>query len=191
MKARNGNRDHLLTSLAADDHPENRSILLSYLHDCCHCIYFALAPSFFPSEMVLNLPCEDALWQATSATEWMRVLQTPSPYGDMQARLTGASMPETLAAIAEPRQLDIIALTPFGHFVLVHSILRHLYTVCINSRLPKAIGRVDDEAIMEQEVFGLQFALHNWLMCWRHSPDMPKVDPSDEPPFLYHGKVSL
>lgn len=159
------------------------------MHDCCHCIYFALPSSYHPSEIELNLPCEDALWEANSAAEWYMVLQSPSPYGDCRTRLTGLSIHQTLATLGDTHQITAyIPVNPFAHFVLIHAILRHLFVVCLESRLPKLSSAVNEEEGLNHEIFGLQYALHNWLQNWMNSPDTSKInDPNDEPPFIHNG----
>ncbi|KAK0195671.1 fungal-specific transcription factor domain-containing protein [Armillaria mellea] len=166
-----------------------RLLSQSYLLDCCHAIYFATAPSYRIGEYLINLPGEDALWTAKSAEEWFAVLQTASPYGSVQMRLAGANM----LLLSQP-----IAITPFGHFVLCHAILRNLFDVCIESRMPVQ-GNTSDQAAVAKEIYTIQYALHNWLQSWLASPDVPKPgDPNSDPafvdnalPFYWFGQISL
>ncbi|KAF8070356.1 fungal-specific transcription factor domain-containing protein [Lyophyllum atratum] len=179
-----------------------RAIWWSYLHDCCHSIYFALPSSYHPSEIELNLPCEDGLWRATTATDWFMALQKPSPYGSNKSRLTGLSMLQCLGSMSETRVLDAyMPLNPFAHFILIHAILRHLFVTCVEGRLPRGVvpGVIDRNEVVSQEIYRLQYALHNWLQNWLNSPELPKVeDINEEPPFIYNalpfywlGQVSL
>ena len=99
-------------------------------------------------------------------------------------------MPRTLAEISQPRLLqEPIYLSPFAHFVLTHAILRHIFNVCLESRLPKTLNAtlVPQETI-QQELLGLQYIMHNWLECWLSCPDPPEVDNGQEPPFFEHGR---
>ncbi|RDB24817.1 hypothetical protein Hypma_008007 [Hypsizygus marmoreus] len=178
-----------------------RAIWWSYLHDCCHSIYFALPSSYDPSEIELNLPCEEALWRASTSTDWFLALQAASPYGPLESRLTGVSMMQCLAAMSETRLLNpYMPLNPFAHFILIHAILRHLFVTCVEGRQPRAAASgVDHDEIINQEIFRLQYALHNWLQNWLNSPELPKVeDVNEEPPFIHNalpfywlGQVSL
>jgi len=171
------------------------AIWWSYLHDCCHSIYFALPSSYHPSEIELNLPCEDTLWQAGSSADWLKVLQTTSPYGSSTSRLTGISMPQSSASLWETRSpITYIPLNPFAHFILVHAILRHLFITCAESRTPKLQGACNagDDEMVKQEIYHLQYALHNWLQNWMNSPELPQVnDSNDEPLFVHNGKVTV
>ncbi|KAJ8473224.1 hypothetical protein ONZ45_g16379 [Pleurotus djamor] len=164
-----------------------RALLISYIHDCSHSIYFALPPSYLPGEVELYLPCEDALWRATSAKEWLMVLQSASPYGDPTARLIGSSMPKALSLMCEPRiHPTPIILNPFAHFILAHVILYHVFTICMENRLPKS--DVPDFADDSLRVKRLQFGLHNWLQSWLASPDSPRKEgTNEEPPFFSYG----
>ncbi|KAG6920065.1 hypothetical protein DXG01_010133 [Tephrocybe rancida] len=180
----------------------DRAIWWSYLHDCCHSIYFALPSSYHPSEIELNLPCEDALWRATTAAEWYMVLQEPSPYGSSKSRLTGIGMLQTLGTLSETRLLEAhTPINPFSHFILIHAMLRHLFVTCVEGRLPKGdvAATVSTNDVVNQEIYRLQYALHNWLQSWLNAPELPKVnDVNEEPPFIYNalpfywlGQVSL
>ena len=135
----------------------------------------------------MNLPCEDALWQAKCAADWFMVLQTTSSYGTYQARLTGLSFENTLSHISETCFLSVhVPLNPFAHFVLVHAILRKLFYVCGEMRKPGAERNREMNA--QQKITELQFALHNWLQSWNQSTDKPRTSPSEEPPFISNGK---
>ena len=85
-----------------------------------------------------------------------------------------------------------IVLTPFAHFVLVHAILRTLFTVCVDSRLPTSL-RVTflSETAVVKEVFGIQFCLRAWLASWQNSPDAPIANSSEEPAFYNNGMISI
>lgn len=169
---------------------DNRAILWSVMHDCCHCIYFALPTSYHPQEVILNLPCENALWQATNATDWYQVLRRSSPYGTTQSsRLTGMSIPKMVAYLSEPRVIPTsVPLSSFAHFVLVHIILKQLFQYCVGGKVPKPkIGVNDDE--MDPQMFKHQFALHNWLNNWKNSPDSRIERGTNEPPFIQNCAV--
>ncbi|KAG6821024.1 hypothetical protein H0H93_007914 [Arthromyces matolae] len=161
-------------------------------HETTKRIYFALPSSYHPSEIELNLPCEDALWRATCATDWLAVLQQPSPYGTFKSRLTGVHMLQTLGALSETRLLEVyVPINPFSHFILIHAMLRHLFVTCVEGRLPKGdtISTVSTNDAVNQEIFRLQYALHNWLQSWLNAPELPKVnDVNEEPPFIYNGQ---
>ncbi|KAF8988518.1 fungal-specific transcription factor domain-containing protein [Cyathus striatus] len=70
-----------------------RTLLLAYLQDCSHCMYFSMPPSFQSSEFDINLPCDEALWIA---------LCKRLPIWIGPARSAGVSM--QLAWICMPKQ---------------------------------------------------------------------------------------
>lgn len=156
------------------------------MHDCCHCIYFALPSSYHPQEVTLCLPCEDELWQATTAADWYAVLQRSSPYGTTQSsRLTGMSIPKMAAYLSETRTIPTaVPVSAFGHFVLIHITLKHLFQYCVEGKPANvnAVGGGDDA--MDPEMYKLQFAMHNWLHNWKHSPDSRIETGPGEPPFI-------
>ncbi|KAG6886304.1 hypothetical protein C0993_006714 [Termitomyces sp. T159_Od127] len=171
-------------------------------HEMTKSIYFASPSSYHPSEIELNLPCEDGLWRADTAADWITVLQDPSAYGSSKSRLTGNSMLQTLGTLSETRVLEVhIPINPFSHFILIHAMLRHLFVTCVEGRLPKGdvVATVNTNDAVNQEIYRLQYALHNWLQSWLNGPELPKVeDVNEEPPFIYNalpfywlGQVSL
>ncbi|KAJ7128945.1 fungal-specific transcription factor domain-containing protein [Mycena crocata] len=171
-----------------------RALLLSYLHDCCQSIYFGLPSSFHPGEMTLRLPCEEALWRAGTAEEWFSILKT---YESPQPRLTGPDYSSTFASMVNPQFLPGSALSPFSHFVLIHAILRDLFTACSEavSLAADPSRRLAEEGT--EVLIAVQYALHNWLHSWRSS-HAGHQQMADEPsfmgnalPFYWLGQVAL
>lgn len=171
-----------------------------------------MPPSYFPSEMAMYLPCEDALWKASTATEWFLALQKPSPYGSINERLMGVSMPRVMAEYTQQRTPEVpIPLNPFAQFILIHAILRNLFSVCLASRLPtsttstspqnsqQAPTNGSNSEVVDQEIMTLQYALHSWLQGWLAGPEIPRpLGTDEEPPFMTNalpyywlGQVSL
>ncbi|KAF9020462.1 hypothetical protein BDZ89DRAFT_1072206 [Hymenopellis radicata] len=146
-----------------------RLLSQSFLQDCCH-------------------------------AEWYMLLQNPnSPYGSMEARLVGPNMRRCLDSMSDPQLLtQPTPVSPFGHFVLAHALLRILFDVCVESRLPTS-GNTSEQTSVDKEIYKIQFGLHNWLQSWLASPDLPKTgDPNNEPPFVdnalpfyWFGQVAL
>jgi len=170
----------------------HRALLLSYLHDCCHCIYFALPPSYQPREVNVFLPCENKLWNAKTANEWWAILQEESPYGYSHTRLVGQNLLQMVDLISETRVLTSpIALSPFAHFILAHSILRHLFTICSESRLQQNDAIVANSETIEQQIYVIEFALHNWFRSWTECPEKIKPKNDEEPPFMQNGEKYL
>ncbi|KAK0187485.1 hypothetical protein F5146DRAFT_1206235 [Armillaria mellea] len=174
-----------------------RALLLSYLHDCCHSVFFSMRPSFQTSEFDMNLPCDDAIWKAQSAAEWVDLLQKPSPYGIGSARLYGVGMQQALTSLGEIRfPTSASPLNPFSQFIVIHTILRNIHfsqsmpdasndTASTSSTpsSPEPIGREDRRGSQ----FANQYALTNWLRMWMSCPDAMKPEDEkegdDEPPF--------
>ncbi|KZT02132.1 uncharacterized protein LAESUDRAFT_794302 [Laetiporus sulphureus 93-53] len=93
-----------------------RALTLSYLHDGCHCLYYDLRPTYVTSEFDIDLPCENALWAATTAEEWLSVLQKPSPYGTISERLRGPSLRGTYARLENAGDLLLHPYCPLCTF---------------------------------------------------------------------------
>ncbi|PBK59688.1 hypothetical protein ARMSODRAFT_774712 [Armillaria solidipes] len=177
-----------------------RALLLSYLHDCCHSVFFSMRPSFQTAEFDMNLPCDDALWKAQSAAEWMDLLQKPSPYGMGSTRLYGVGMQQALTSLGEIRlPTSPSPLNPFSQFILIHTILRNIYfsysmpdssndtaSSSSTSSSPEPSGREDRRGSQ----FANQYALTNWLRMWMSCPDTMKPEDEkegdEEPPFAHN-----
>ncbi|CAL1708033.1 unnamed protein product [Somion occarium] len=162
-----------------------RALSLTFLHDCCHCIYFTLRPTFFPSEFNLRLPCEDSLWKATSYEEWHIALLKPSPYGTARDRLRGAlPIQNALSTLAEmpPTPRPALILNPFSQFIIIHAILRKLFEDCLDKQPIVERSPSDDMTNINPTI---QFMLHNWLQSWFQSPETPRPSKLAEPPFFH------
>ncbi|KAJ7718009.1 fungal-specific transcription factor domain-containing protein [Mycena maculata] len=163
-----------------------RALLLSYLHDCCQSIYFGLPPSYVAGEInSLRLPCAEALWKAQSAQEWFSVLQASPLNQSSTSLLTGLDYGTTLVSLVrvDPNfDPNSLRLSPFAHFILIHVILRDLFTTCTET-IPLALNGPPRDDEDDQTMMAVQYALHHWLHSWRASrPD--RQYSSEEPPFI-------
>ncbi|KAJ7251850.1 fungal-specific transcription factor domain-containing protein [Mycena haematopus] len=172
-----------------------RALLLSYLHDCCQPIFFGLPPSYLPGEASFNMPCEDALWKAGSAEEWLSVLQTSSIDHSSERRLAGLDLRTSLASMNDPQFIPTPNLSRFCHFILIHAILRDLFIACSEPIKPASEPHSSEE-VPSRAVLSAQYALHNWLHSWTMcNTHMPCIgDPSffsDVLPFYWLGQVVI
>ncbi|KAJ7259707.1 hypothetical protein C8J57DRAFT_1471925 [Mycena rebaudengoi] len=174
-----------------------RALLLSYLHDCCHCTFSASPPSFSPAELDVHLPCDDALWRASSASEWFEIAHMPSPYGVGIEHIYGVSMQHVLTTLTRTDKSSdemLLALNPFALFILIHTILRNISDVAqAEYRSPPvsdwscfamvSAARVPDDFTSETQI-----VLDNWLHLWLNSPDAKPLQDNTaaEPPFVYN-----
>ncbi|KAL0072763.1 hypothetical protein AAF712_000526 [Marasmius tenuissimus] len=165
-----------------------RAILLSYLHDCCQTIFFSQPTSYQDNEMDIFLPCENALWQAKTSTDWWMVLEQQSPFGDCRSRLVGSQMLPTVAAVTETVwNMTPPPLSPFAHWIVIHAILRRMFAAFTEIPMDtEAVSVVAPrDANVEQEISIAQYSLHNWLKSWMNCPEHAVVVGEDEePPFM-------
>ncbi|KAJ7124976.1 fungal-specific transcription factor domain-containing protein [Mycena epipterygia] len=171
-----------------------RALLLSYLHDRCQSIFFGLPPSYTASEVSLRLPCEEALWKAGSAEEWISVFKTSSVHrSSSQPCLTGRVLSTTLASMVDPQFIPTPNLSPFSHFILIHAILCDLFAACSETII---LSR-DDENVPNQRMLAVQYALHNWLQSWsvrRSGHQQTTNEPSfveNALPFYWLGQITI
>ncbi|KAJ7652454.1 hypothetical protein DFH06DRAFT_1418953, partial [Mycena polygramma] len=168
-----------------------RNLLLAYLHDCNHSMYFASPPAFSPAELDVHLPCDEELWHAPSAADWFTVAHTPSPYGVGIDRIYGVNMQRALAALATPAPPSSVAadtaapthtaagqpLPPFALFLLIHTVLRTI------SMLPPLQAPANAGAEFTRRMQGV---LDNWLQLWRLTPEAAQESEGGAPipPFV-------
>ncbi|KAG6896324.1 hypothetical protein C0992_008978 [Termitomyces sp. T32_za158] len=167
-----------------------RVLFLSYLHDCCRCMYFAVPPSFQPSDLNICLPCDDALWTAPDAAGWFNASQTSSPYGVGSPRILGFPMQTALTILSDTRISNLtLAFNPFAQFILIHTILRNIYAspfnhVSVPSLVPAPEIDPSVAELCDINSFAVQVELRNWLQTWLGSPESTSVENSEEPPFV-------
>lgn len=159
------------------------ALILSYLQDIAQCIFFTVPSSYQREEITFNLPCDNKLWHAQSASDWWAELHRESPYGNAQDRLTCPTLPKLLHLVFEPQSItEIIAISYFAHWAVIHGIIARLFTVCTEAA-QSSIGA----NALNQEIFAIQFALHNWLQLWMKRPEV-NMQEDLEPPFMQNRK---
>ncbi|KAJ7645658.1 fungal-specific transcription factor domain-containing protein [Mycena polygramma] len=164
-----------------------RVCLLSYIHDCCLPIFFGMPGSYLPGEVTLHLPCEQALWNAGSAKEWFSILQEPSLLVPLHERLSGPDLASNLASMND-MQFTPTSLSSFSHFILIHAILRDLFTAYSPTMAS------DSPRAPTQATISAQYALHNWLQSWTmNQARTPKTASFFENvlPFYWLGQVAI
>ncbi|KZV73647.1 hypothetical protein PENSPDRAFT_648619 [Peniophora sp. CONT] len=138
-----------------------RTLYIAHIHDTFQCVFYSLPPSFPRNEM--NLPVDEDLWRAGSAEDWFNLLQRPSPYGEISARLSGFSAQNARSVLGSMHFMPIqLPLSTFAHLILIHSLLSDIYTPYTVS----AVGSTQTDTLT------LHNALHTWLHSWRHAPDI-------------------
>lgn len=106
-------------------------------------------------------------------------------------------MQRALAVLSEMRlPTNPLALNPFAHFILIHTILRNIHASPAETPsrdfAPSvaSLSGPKDPVIRDNgsgdDAFAIQYALHNWLQMWLNSPDSMEIEKSEEePPFIY------
>ncbi|KIK68924.1 hypothetical protein GYMLUDRAFT_34933 [Collybiopsis luxurians FD-317 M1] len=161
-----------------------RALLLSYLQDISQCIYFTVPSTYQSAELsYFNLPCDNRLWHAQSASDWWAELHRESPNGTARERITCPSLTSIWNVVYELRTPKTIPISPFGHWAVIHGIIGRLFTLCTESSI--TMQNTDG---MEQELYSIQYALHNWLSLWMNRPEVldAEAQKEAEPPFMQH-----
>ncbi|KAI0776719.1 hypothetical protein BD413DRAFT_469088 [Trametes elegans] len=175
-----------------------RSIWICYSHDCCHCVFFNLLPTFQTESFTLGLPSEDALWSAKSAAEWATLLQTSSAYGPVEIRLRGLHLKAVYFYITQNNRNHMpwpFSISPFAHFVLIKATMRHLFEKYLRDRLPPAEAgsaqpggpppALRPHVVDKARMYHIQILLHYWLQSWLSSPETPRDVPAGQRRFYF------
>lgn len=156
------------------------TLVLAYLQDCSHSIFYSTTPSLLGLEIEINLPCDDALWRAQTSAEWYKIQRTPSPYGTGLSRMLGANMQFALASLKD-RGTSVVPFTvnPFASSILIHSILRDIFS-SHNTRTAHGnnshICMIDDGGINGVDAVTIQCSLHNWQKMWSANPEAMRLE---------------
>ena len=81
--------------------------------------------------------------------------------------LEGPNMTATSTASSEPPQ-ELSAVSPFGHYILLQSLLGELFRRCTSANSP-AVTHAEEE--VNEHVLAVQLALHRWLQMWLKTPN--------------------
>ena len=152
------------------------TLVLAYLQDCSYCSYYSTTPVFLGLEIEINLPCDDALWRAQTSAEWYKIQQAPSPYGMGPSHMLGTNLQFALASLKD-RRASVVPSTvnPFGLFILIHSILRDIFSVH-NTRTTHGssphTGTIDNGGINGMNTIAIESSLHNWQKMWSANPEI-------------------
>lgn len=134
--------------------------LLTILHD--------IAPTLFCTEMELDLPCTEEIWNAKSSALWRQASERGT---------TEATVQDTMRSLF---QSDTERYRPsfssLGGYFLIHAILQFMWILQQTSPL-----RVSKEfAPQSQDFMLIQQALRHWRRGWEHNPEssMNPIHPS-------------
>ncbi|KAF8805042.1 hypothetical protein BYT27DRAFT_7243474 [Phlegmacium glaucopus] len=155
-----------------------RICCLERLHDCAQVVFFCM-PS--PLDLVFDgyLPCDDALWNAHSAQDWVTCLRTSSHYGSPASRLRGARAQSVLAAFVDSSPPSVTTNLPvFAHYFIIHVLIACIYShihACTWSPTQSSSNTGDTGSSLEENhvaqhskpAYILQNALQNWLANWQ------------------------
>ena len=161
------------------------TLVFAYLQDCSYCIYYSTIPAFLGLEIEISLPCDDALWRAQTSAEWYKIQQVPSPYGMGLSRMLGTNMQFTLASLKD-RSTSAVPSTvnPFASFVLIHSILRDVFSGH-NTRTTD--GTIDNYTLNGMNTITIESSLHKWQKMWSANSETLRLhsgENSHTPPFV-------
>ncbi|KAF9567993.1 hypothetical protein CPC08DRAFT_680172 [Agrocybe pediades] len=193
-----------------------RLCCLERLHDCAQVIFFNMTSS---TDFIFEgyLPCEDAIWNARSAQDWVNCLRTASYYGSPSSRLRGANAQSTLTALVECKPPTLTAnLPPFAQYLLINVLIACIYshmnactwTPTSSQATTAAVSPSDTNNTTNSNVLGdsathaaqhaqaayvLQNALQNWLLIWQEEANHrgPVASASSLLPYFRLAQVSL
>lgn len=148
------------------------------------------------------LPCDDALWNARSAQDWMACLRTSTHYGLPAARLRGVNAQSILTNLVERRSPIVTANLPvFAHFLLIHVLISCIYSHMYSCTWSPSASLGSDEvngtpeenhaSQHMQAAYILQNALQNWLVNWQDNASKSTFTSGSLLPHYRLAQVSL
>jgi hypothetical protein len=81
-------------------------------------------------------------------------------------------MTATSSAAPQPPQ-ELSAVSPFGHYILLQSLLAELFRRCTSANSPAATHALEE---VNEHVLAVQLALHRWLQMWLKTPNAYPVE---------------
>lgn len=142
-----------------------------------HSIMYNRASLIKNAELKLNLPCNTALWKASSADEWRFEYERAFSSGEA----SGMPFQTSFALLfTRPPSLpgDLYASTPMGNHVLLHGIFQHIYfarQLCLYPPLRDGQHQNQSEclsvSLRAEDLCVLEDALHAWKLRWKQTPE--------------------
>lgn len=138
-------------------------------------IVFDTPPLILGEELMLDLPCTEKEWGATSASHWL------------EERSQGRGEPKFQDALVSLFAHDqgpnerLESFSSLGGYVLIHAILQNIWLLQKARRLP--VSRCN--LLSPSEIIPLEQALEKWCQCWEHNQE------SSADPFNPHGPLSF
>ncbi|KIK51432.1 hypothetical protein GYMLUDRAFT_252053 [Collybiopsis luxurians FD-317 M1] len=149
-----------------------RLCCLTHLQACDFIIFFAIPP-YTQHAIEGTLPCDDELWRALTAQDWVTSLRATSQYGSPTVRLHGAnaqaaigSLYSQFATLTPP----LSRITEFAQYLLIHEILSRLFLgsyihATTAATMPDML--LGGKSALENICSYHQNALKNWFVSWQ------------------------
>ncbi|PPQ68789.1 LOW QUALITY PROTEIN: hypothetical protein CVT25_008867 [Psilocybe cyanescens] len=151
-----------------------RALLLAYVQDCVHGVYYSGQPAFPNSEFDINLPSDDDLWRAQTAQDWYQIQTMPSNHGIGNPRILGMSMQMSLVALKDQAPAVFPhSVNAFSAYILIHSILRDVFSPPQSPVAMSTVSPGDPDAF---DTLTIQCALHNWHQMWSSNPEALRLE---------------
>lgn len=122
---------------AMDEEQRKRLAMLCFMWDTQHAVLFSQSLCMSAFEIRSSLPCSTAVWEATSAREWVHLAarETNRPF------LTVLKGYITPSAVSRPRDLNVFARTVILHGLMsVSADLKRRDQTTLRSETPERVG---------------------------------------------------
>ena len=121
-------------SVWVEQEKRSRAMFLIWLIDCALCLYFNHAPLFDPAELHLQLPCDDAAWDATTSEECAKALGLRGKEVQEHVNTAGSrrtKQPDfraSLTALLDPsRTFAPQSTNIYSKFILIHALHNQIW----------------------------------------------------------------
>ncbi|KIK64877.1 hypothetical protein GYMLUDRAFT_258832 [Collybiopsis luxurians FD-317 M1] len=139
----------------------------------CDFIIFSAIPPYTPHTFEGPLPCDEELWRASTAQDWVTSLRTTSQYGSPTVRLRGANAQVIVGSLYDQLATLMPPLSPipeFAQYLLIHEILSQLFLGSyVHATTAAAVPDMllGGKSALENICSYHQNALQNWFVSWQ------------------------
>ncbi|KAJ5096649.1 hypothetical protein N7456_007370 [Penicillium angulare] len=155
-----------------------RTIAIIFCFFVFHIIVYDIPPPILNSELNIDLPSQEVIWEAQSETEWQEARKKRAQGSNFQAHLSHLFENSESARGMEFSQL--------GGYTLILALIQHIYLLRETSR-----RHSDVRGIAPTDVANVEQALKNWQSAWSLDPESYLGPGSSRGPISFNASALL
>ncbi|KAJ5288183.1 hypothetical protein N7478_003869 [Penicillium angulare] len=135
-----------------------RTITIIFCFFVFHTIVYDIPPPILNSELIVDLPSQEVIWEAQSETEWQEARKKHTQSSNFQTHFS--HLFENLSG-ARPMEFSQL-----GGYILILALIQHIYLLRETSR-----HHSDVRGLAPADVSNVEQALKNWQSAWSLDPE--------------------